>query len=90
MSALLLVHVLPIYPVVAKDAHLQGAVVLHVTVGKDGAVKSADIISGPNPFRTAAADVVRHWVYRPFMFLGDATEVETNVTITFTLGNVNP
>jgi len=85
-SSLLLVQVLPVYPVSAKEMHVDGTVIMHVTVGKNGAVKSADVISGPNALRASAVDAVRQWTYRPFVFLGEATEIETDVRVIFSLG----
>jgi TonB family protein len=87
MSSLLLAQVLPVYPVSAKEAHVEGTVILHIRVGKDGSVTSADAISGPNGLRTTAVDAVRKWMYRPFVFLGEPAEVDTNVKVIFTLGN---
>lgn len=87
MSSFLLARALPVYPVSAKQMHVEGTVILHITVGKDGVVTSANAISGPNGLRTTAVDSVRKWMYRPFMFLGNPTEVETNVRIIFALGN---
>jgi len=81
MTSLLLAQVPPIYPQNAKEMHVEGTVILHIVVGKDGAVKNADAISGPDALRRTAIDSVRQWMYRPFEFLGDPTEVETNVRI---------
>ena len=86
MTSLLLAQVLPVYPVSAKQMHVEGTVILRITVGLDGRVKSADAISGPAGLRIAAADSVRQWMYRPFTLSGEPTEVETNVRMIFTLG----
>lgn len=86
MSSFLLAQVPPIYPQNAKEMHVEGTVILRIFVDKDGAVKNADAISGPDALRRAAADAVRQWMYRPFEFLGAPTEVESNVRIIFTLG----
>ena len=87
MSSLLLAQVLPVYPASAKEMHVEGTVIMHVTVGKDGVVKSADVISGPSALRASAVDAVRQWTYRPFVFLGEASEIETDVRVIFSLGS---
>jgi TonB family protein len=87
MSTFVLVQVLPIYPVSAKQSHIEGTVTLRITVGKDGVVSGADAISGPDELRKSAVDSVRRWVYQPFVVLGDSTEVETNVRIIFQMGD---
>jgi protein TonB len=65
--------------------HVEGTIILHIIVGKDGAVKDAEAISGPAALRGAAVASVRQWIFRPFEILGKPTEVETNVRVTFTL-----
>lgn len=44
------------------------------------------VVSGVEMLRSAAVDAVRLWRYRPYLLNGDATEVETTVTVNFTLG----
>jgi TonB family protein len=85
-SSLLLVQVLPVYPTSAKEMHVDGTVIMHVVVGQNGAVKSAGVISGPTALRASALDAVRLWTYRPFVLLGEATEIETDVRVIFSLG----
>jgi TonB family protein len=85
--SLLLAQVLPVYPTSAKEMHVEGTVILHVVVGKNGAVKSADVISGPAALRASAVDAVRLWTYRPFVLLGEATGIETDVRVIFSLGS---
>jgi protein TonB len=85
MTSLVLAQVPPIYPPNAKEMHVEGTIILHIIVGKDGAVKDAEAISGPAALRGAAVAAVRQWIFRPFEILGKPTEVETNVRVTFTL-----
>jgi TonB family protein len=86
MTACLLRQVSPHYPEIAKAGRITGAVVLQITIGKDGRVTNAQAISGPNELRKASVDAVLKWEYRPFLIAGEPTEVETSVPITFTLG----
>jgi protein TonB len=75
----------PKYPQAAKEARVQGAVVLSVTIGKDGAVKEIGILSGPDVLQQSAVDAVGQWTYRPMMLNGAPVEVVTEVTVNYTL-----
>jgi TonB family protein len=85
-QAFLLRQVPPHYPPTAKTAHIQGTVVLQVTIGRDGRVTAAHATSGPGVLKQEAADAVLKWEYRPFLICGEPVEVETEVPVTFTLG----
>lgn len=74
----------PEYPLVAKQSHVQGIVVVSAIVGTDGKVKSAKAISGPALLQKAAVDAVRQWIYRPTTLDGAPVESETRVEVRFT------
>jgi TonB family protein len=76
----------PIYPAEAKKAGIQGSVVIHIVIGKDGTVKTATVASGPTQLRQSALDAVRHWTYSPFLLNGQPVEVKSDVTVTYSLG----
>ncbi len=75
----------PVYPAIAKAAHVQGAVVLHATISKTGTVEELEVVSGPEMLRTSAMDAVRQWTYKPYLMNGQPTEVETTITVNYTL-----
>jgi outer membrane biosynthesis protein TonB len=62
---------------------VDGPVVLHVVVGRDGAVKSAKYISGPETCGPSAAKAVLQWRYKPTLVNGVAVEVDTTVPMEF-------
>ncbi len=76
----------PVYPAIAKAAHVSGAVVLHALISKSGAIENLTVISGPEMLRSSALDAVRSWRYKPFILNGDPTEVDTTVTVNFNFG----
>ncbi len=76
----------PAYPRDAKQAHVQGEVLMHAILSKDGSVKDLQMISGPEELRDAAMDAVRTWTYKPYLLGGKPVEVNTTVTVTFTMG----
>jgi TonB family protein len=76
----------PVYPEEAKAQHIQGVVVLHARIAKDGTVKDLQVISGPPPLIVSAIDAVRQWKYKPYLLNGEPTEVDTTVNINYTFG----
>jgi general secretion pathway protein A len=81
-----LIHtVKPIYPPAAREAQIQGSVVLQVLVGTDGGVRSARFLSGSPVLAPAALDAVQGWRYRPSYLNGQAVESEMLVTVKFSI-----
>ena len=75
----------PIYPQAAKDSHITGEVVMAAVIGVDGAVRTLQAISGPPELRAAAVDAVKQWRYKVYLINGQPHEVQTTVTVNFTL-----
>lgn len=75
----------PVYPEKAKVEHKEGTVVLMARIGKDGHVENLSVISGPSALRSAAMDAVKQWVYRPYQLNGQSVEVDSTVTLNFSL-----
>ena len=83
-----LVHdVKPIYPQAAVLIRLQGTVVLHALISKEGTIESLQVVSGHPFLARAAKDVVQQWRYRPYILNGQPVEIETQITVNFKLGN---
>lgn len=76
----------PMYPAIAKAAHVYGAVVLHAVISKSGEMERLSVVSGPEMLRSSAVAAVQTWRYRPYQLNGEATEVETTITVNFTFG----
>ena len=77
----------PLYPVPARMARIQGAVVLVAIISREGTIESLRVTRGNPMLAPAALDAVRQWRYRPYILNGQAVEVETEVTVNFTLGS---
>jgi periplasmic protein TonB len=84
-EALLVDRVQPLYPPLALQMHLEGTVRLHAIIGRDGRVKSLDVISGHPILAWAALAAVVDWRYRPTLLNGEPVEVETYITVIFQL-----
>jgi protein TonB len=76
----------PVYPPIARAAHVSGAVVLHAIISKEGTIKNLSVISGPEMLRTAATEAVQNWRYKPYLLNGEPTEVDTQITVNFNFG----
>ncbi|HEY0287361.1 MAG TPA: energy transducer TonB [Pseudomonas sp.] len=81
-------HRFPPYPVKAKQAHEEGAVTFTAIIGRDGHVRSLELAKADFPSLTEAAEKsVQNWVYKPYLVDGKPVEVETTITVRFTLGS---
>jgi protein TonB len=82
----LLIHqVKPYYPPLARQARIQGSVVLQAVIAKDGSIQGLHVVSGHPMLTPAAIDAVKQWRYKPYFLNGEPVEVETVVTVNFTL-----
>jgi periplasmic protein TonB len=83
----LLIHkVTPIYPKMAITVRQQGTVLLQAEIGRDGIIQNLRVVSGPPLLIGAALDAVKQWRYRPYLLNNQPVEVETQITVNFTLG----
>ncbi len=85
VSGLLLRKVQPNYPPLARQARIQGVVVLQAQISKEGAIENLQLISGHPMLAPAAIEAVKQWKYKPYLLNGEPVEVETQVQVNFTL-----
>jgi periplasmic protein TonB len=82
----LIIHrVQPPYPPLARQARIQGNVVLQAVISKDGSIENLRLISGHPMLTQAALDAVKQWRYKPYFLNGEPVEVETQITVIFSL-----
>jgi protein TonB len=86
-TGLLLAPIRPAYPPIAKAAGVQGAVVMDAVISKAGRIESLRVLSGPAMLRQAAQTAVEAARYRPYLLSGVPTDVQTTITVVFTLGS---
>jgi len=85
-SATRLIHrVEPQYPAEAATKHLQGVVTLDVQIGAEGAVHNIAVVEGDPVLAEAAVQAVRQWRYQPYSVDGRPVEMQTRITVRFTL-----
>ncbi len=75
----------PTYPAIAQAAHIQGIVLLTLTIAPDGSVRDVSGVSGPPLLQAAAVTAVRSWRYRPWLIYGKPVPFDTQVSIDFTI-----
>ena len=84
-SGLLIKKVQPAYPPLARQARIQGQVLLQAQISKDGSIENLSLISGHPMLAPAAIEAVKQWRYKPYMLNGEPVAVDTQVVVNFTL-----
>jgi TonB family protein len=85
VRTLLIQKVAPIYPPLARQARIQGTVMLKVIINKAGEIQSAQLVSGHPMLAPAAMAAVKQWKYQPYMLNGEPVAVETTLQVNFRL-----
>jgi protein TonB len=80
-----LVDVRPVYPADAKDAHIEGVVILGVVIGEDGSVIDTAVVRSIPELDEAAIEAVTQWKFEPTLLNGEPVEIEMTITVNFTL-----
>lgn len=84
----LLIHrVEPSYPTLARAARVQGDVILTAIIDINGEIKNLQLVSGHPMLVPAAIAAVRQWRYKPYLLNGQPVEVETTITVIFSLSS---
>jgi len=78
-------RVMPVYPPIARQARIQGHVVLHAVISKEGTIQELKVISGHPLLQQAAMDAVKQWIYKPTLLNTEPVEVDTEIDVNFTL-----
>ena len=83
-----LIHkVIPVYPPLMRQTRKSGRVELRAIIGRDGTINELTLISGDPGFVLAAQQAVLQWRYSPTVLNGEPVEVETHITVIFTMTN---
>jgi periplasmic protein TonB len=85
MEGNLIYRVQPAYPPLARAARIQGRVELRAIISRTGTIEDLRVMSGHPMLVGAAMDAVRQWRYRPYILNSEPVEVETRVTVNFSL-----
>jgi periplasmic protein TonB len=77
--------ILPTYPPLARAARIQGQVLLQAVISKEGTIENLRVLAGHPMLVPAAIEAVRKWRYRPYILNNEPVEVETQITVNFSL-----
>jgi len=83
--ALLIHRVEPVFPALARQIRRAGKVELHAIISTDGSIQSLEVVSGDPLFIPSAEDAVRQWRYKPTLLSAQPVEVDTFITVIYTL-----
>ena len=82
----LLQEVQPTYPPLAKQARIQGDVVIESVISTQGQVTQMKVVSGSPLLVGAAEQALEQWRYQPTLLNGQPVAVDMLVTLHFQLG----
>jgi protein TonB len=86
-KGLLIQRIEPPYPTLARAARVQGDVVLSAVIDTNGHITNLQLVSGHPMLVPAAIAAVKQWRYKPYLLNGQPVEVETTITVIFTLSS---
>jgi len=83
--AMLVRRIEPMYPPLAKQLHREGRVELRAIISEDGSIQQLEAVSGDPLLIQSALAAVREWRYRPTYLNGKAVEVDTHITVIYSI-----
>jgi TonB family protein len=89
-QGLLITKVDPVYPPIARQARIQGTVLLRAVISKEGSIEELTLVSGHPMLVQAAIDAVKQWKYKPYLLNSEPVEVDTEIQVNFTLSPTEP
>jgi protein TonB len=79
------VNVAPVYPIIARNAHVEGLVIIEATIDEHGNVARTQVLRSIPLLDAAALDAVRQWKFSPTLLNGVPVPIVMTVTVNFTL-----
>jgi TonB family protein len=89
MRSFLITKVTPSYPPEAERQHVDGTVLLHINIDKNGNVSTVEPVTGHPLLIPVAIGAVKQWKYKPYLLNQTPVEVETTVLIKFVISGGN-
>jgi protein TonB len=75
----------PEYPDLARQANMEGTVIVQALVGKDGKVRDTKVVKSVSVLDDAAVAAVKQWVFKPALSNNKPVAVWVAVPVKFTL-----
>ncbi len=83
--AMLIRRIEPVYPPLARQMRREGRVEMRARIATDGSIQSLEIVAGDPLFYQSALEAVRQWHYKPTILDGQAVEIDTYITVIYTM-----
>jgi protein TonB len=83
MEGALTHRVEPVYPLWARQQHIQGTVFLYAVIGEDGKIRDLKALCGAPELIPACLEAIRQWRYRPYLVDGVPVAVQTTIKVQF-------
>ena len=80
-----IVNVAPVYPAIARGAHVDGVVIIEATIDEHGNVIHTQLLRSIQLLDDAALTAVRQWKFSPTLLNGVPVPIVMTVTVNFTL-----
>jgi|RhiMetdeSRZDD1v2_1073273.scaffolds.fasta_scaffold88765_5 periplasmic protein TonB len=80
-----IVDVAPVYPLIARAAHVGGVVILEAVIAEDGSVRDVNVLRSIPLLDAAAVEAVRQWRFSPTLLNGEPVPIVMTVTVAFRL-----
>jgi protein TonB len=75
----------PVYPADARNAYIQGRVLLQAEISKTGDIVDLELVDGPIELAGSSVAAVRQWKYKPYLLMGQPVAVETQIQVIYSL-----
>jgi TonB family protein len=82
-APVLVTRIEPTYPEFAREAQIQGTVVLQVLIGRDGRVHKVRVEQGVTGLNNAAVDAAERWIFKPAMRSGSPVDAVYEIDFEF-------
>lgn len=83
--AMLIHRVEPVYPLLARHIRREGHVELHARIATDGSIQALQVVGGDPMFYQSALEAVTQWHYRATILNGQPVEIDTSITVIYTM-----
>jgi protein TonB len=75
----------PVYPILAKNAHITGIVIVEAQVDDHGIVREVRVLKSAPLLDEAAVEAVKQWRYQPLLLNGQPSAFLLVITVNFNL-----
>ena len=85
LASLVVTSPQPVYPPIARAAHVSGSVVVRLVISEKGSTSLVTAVSGPAMLLAATTDAAKKWTFRPLQVGKESAAFTVDINATFTL-----